>query len=38
LFIVRTLCDQGGFRLRIASRPGRGSAFSVWMPKSVQPT
>ena len=32
LFIVRTLCEQGGLRLRIASRPGRGSAFSVWIP------
>ncbi|GEM_PF-5983552 len=32
LFIVRTLCEQGGFRFRIASRPGRGSAFCVWIP------
>jgi signal transduction histidine kinase len=32
LFIVRTLCDQAGFRFRVASRPGRGSAFCVWIP------
>ncbi|WP_141291857.1 sensor histidine kinase, partial [Ideonella azotifigens] len=32
LFIVRTLCEQSGFRLRVASRVGRGSAFCVWVP------
>ncbi len=32
LFIVRTLCQQGGFPFRVASRPGRGSAFCVWIP------
>ncbi len=35
LFIVRTLCEQGGLRLRIASRPGRGSAFGVWIPTAT---
>jgi len=32
LFIVRTLCEQSGFRLRVASRVGRGCAFCVWVP------
>jgi len=32
LFVVRTLCEQNGLRLRVATRIGRGSAFCVWIP------
>ena len=32
LFIVRNLCVQCGYQLRIASRPGRGSGFLVFIP------
>jgi signal transduction histidine kinase len=32
LFVVRTLCQQNGLQLRVATRIGRGSAFCVWIP------
>jgi signal transduction histidine kinase len=32
LFVVRTLCEQNGLRLRVTTRIGRGSAFCVWIP------
>lgn len=32
LFVVRTLCEQNGLRLHVATRIGRGSAFCVWIP------
>ncbi len=32
LFIVKNLCEQCGYRLNIASLPGRGSAFSITIP------
>lgn len=32
LFIVRSLCEQAGWALRIRSRVGRGSCFAVWIP------
>jgi signal transduction histidine kinase len=32
LFIVRSLCEQAGWTLRIRSRVGRGSCFAVWIP------
>ena len=32
LFVVRTLCEQNGLRLRVTTRLGRGSAFCVWIP------
>ena len=32
LFVVRSLCEQNGLRLRVSSRIGRGSAFCVWIP------
>ncbi|WP_342120641.1 sensor histidine kinase [Pseudoduganella sp. OTU4001] len=33
LFIVRNLCQQCGYQLRIVSRPGRGSGFLVFIPR-----
>lgn len=32
LFIVRTLCEQCGYRFRVASEAGRGTTFGVWIP------
>lgn len=32
LFIVRTLCQESGWRLRVQTQPGRGSCFAVWVP------
>lgn len=32
LYIVKTLCDQNGYRLRVRSRLQRGSCFAVWLP------
>ena len=34
LFIVKSLCEQCGFELRIHSRPGRGSGFCVRIPQA----
>lgn len=34
LHIVRTLCEQSGYRLRVSATPGRGSCFGVVLPKS----
>lgn len=32
LFIVRSLCSQCGWTLRVRSQPGRGSCFAVYLP------
>lgn len=32
LYIVKTLCEQSGYRLTIRSTPGRGSSFGIWLP------
>lgn len=32
LFIVRSLCDQCGYRLRVQSTPGRGTGFCILLP------
>nr|WP_254452006.1 sensor histidine kinase [Duganella vulcania] len=35
LFIVKNLCQQCGYALRIASTPGRGSCFAVFIPSTL---
>jgi signal transduction histidine kinase len=35
LFIVNNLCQQCGYALRIASTPGRGSCFAVFIPSTL---
>lgn len=35
LHIVRTLCEESGYRLAVRSRPGRGSTFGVLIPFGV---
>ena len=32
LFIVRSLCEQCGYRLTVRSTPGRGTGFCVRLP------
>lgn len=34
LYIVRTLCEQWGYRLTVGSTPGRGTRFGVVVPTS----
>ena len=38
LAIVKHILNRHGGRLEIASTPGEGSAFTVWLPRSAAPT
>jgi signal transduction histidine kinase len=37
LFIVKSLVDAQGGRIRVVSEPAEGTTFSVWLPLAVEP-